>query len=100
MTQRALSDHPAPPLALVERPRAHLAAALAARGVDIAALLTEREIEALGFLADGYAYRSIAQAMAIGVGTVQTHVKNIYRKLGVSSREEVAALAGRRPHLR
>ncbi len=79
------------------RNRAELAAALGEHGLDIASLLTERQIDVLACLAEGYAYRTIASTLLINVGTVQSHVKNIYRRLRVSSREQVAMLAGRRP---
>ncbi len=57
--------------------------------------LSDRELEVLGLLARGYTYASAAQALGIGVGTVQTHVKAIYRKLEVSSKTEAAAVARR-----
>jgi hypothetical protein len=37
----------------------------------------------------------IAIALNVGVETVRTHARNIYRKLGVSSRRELAALPPR-----
>lgn len=55
--------------------------------------LTAREAEVLGILAQGHASGYISEALYISPNTVRTHVHNIYRKLGVSSREEVLTLA-------
>jgi DNA-binding NarL/FixJ family response regulator len=57
--------------------------------------LTPREKEILALLGRGHAYASVAKALGIGVGTVQTHVRRLYRKLEVSSKAEAAALAVR-----
>jgi DNA-binding NarL/FixJ family response regulator len=55
-------------------------------------LLTQREAEVLPMLQEGRSNAQIALALHIGVETVRTHARNIYRKLGVSSRRELAAL--------
>ncbi len=57
--------------------------------------LSDRELEILHLLADGQTNREIAQALCVSVNTVKTHLKNIYGKLGVSSRREAAAKARR-----
>jgi len=54
-------------------------------------LLTRREAEILPLLQQGRSNAQIALAMQVGVETVRTHARNIYRKLGVSSRRELAA---------
>jgi DNA-binding NarL/FixJ family response regulator len=54
-------------------------------------LLTRREAEVLPLLQRGYSNAQIAVALQVGVETVRTHARNIYRKLGVSSRRELAA---------
>ncbi len=51
--------------------------------------LTFREQELANLLAEGLTYAECAGRMDVTVGTVQTHVKNLYRKLEVSSRAEV-----------
>jgi DNA-binding NarL/FixJ family response regulator len=51
--------------------------------------LTRRETDVLGLLQDGSSNAEIAAALHVGVETVRTHVRNIYRKLGVSSRREL-----------
>lgn len=55
--------------------------------------LTARERQVLALLVEGHAYLSIASALGIGIGTVQNHVKSIYRKLEVSSKAEATAVA-------
>jgi len=53
---------------------------------DLVEPLTRRELEVLGLLADGLTNREVADVLVIAVPTVKTHVRNIYRKLGVSKR--------------
>ena len=53
--------------------------------------LTRREAEVLPLLAQGRTNPQIALALNVGVETVRTHARNIYRKLGVSSRNELTA---------
>jgi DNA-binding NarL/FixJ family response regulator len=54
-------------------------------------LLTQREAEVLPLLQQGRSNSQIAVALQVGVETVRTHARNIYRKLGVSSRRELVA---------
>ena len=58
-------------------------------------LLTPREADVLELLQEGMTNAQIAHALSIGVETVRTHARNIYRKLGISSRRELARIAGR-----
>ena len=51
--------------------------------------LTRREAEIFDYLARGYSQAYIASALTVSESTVRTHVKHIYRKLQVNSREEV-----------
>jgi len=62
-------------------------------GVPVAGghLLTRRETEVLPLLQQGRSNAQIALELGVGVETVRTHARNIYRKLGVSSRRELAA---------
>jgi DNA-binding NarL/FixJ family response regulator len=53
-------------------------------------LLTPREAAVLELLQAGRANGEIAAQLHIGVETVRTHVRSIYRKLGVRSRRELA----------
>lgn len=55
-------------------------------------LLTPREADVLELLQQGRTNAQIGHALSIGVETVRTHARNIYRKLGVGSRRELATL--------
>jgi DNA-binding NarL/FixJ family response regulator len=54
-------------------------------------LLTPREAHVLEGLQAGHSNGEIAAALHLSVETVRTHARNIYRKLGVSSRRELRA---------
>ena len=58
-------------------------------------LLTQREAEILPMLQQGSTNAQIAWTLQVGVETVRTHARNIYRKLGVSSRRELTTLPRR-----
>jgi non-specific serine/threonine protein kinase len=58
--------------------------------------LTPRELDVLRLLVEGRSDREIAEALYIGARTVQTHVANLFAKLGVNARAEAAAVAVRR----
>jgi DNA-binding NarL/FixJ family response regulator len=58
-------------------------------------LLTPREADVLELLQEGQSNAQIALALSIGIETVRTHARNIYRKLGVSSRRDLASLTTR-----
>ncbi|WP_302962656.1 helix-turn-helix transcriptional regulator [uncultured Adlercreutzia sp.] len=53
--------------------------------------LTRREEEVLGMLIAGKSNQEIASDLFISVGTVKTHAHNIYAKLGLSGRSDLAA---------
>ena len=61
-------------------------------------LLTPREADVLELLQEGRTNAQIAHALSIGVETVRTHARNIYRKLGVASRRELAHLSRQDQH--
>ena len=54
-------------------------------------LLTQREAEVLDLLQQNVSNAKIAAELHVGVETVRTHARNIYRKLGVTSRRDLAA---------
>jgi DNA-binding NarL/FixJ family response regulator len=54
-------------------------------------LLTRREAEVLPLLQQGRSNAQIALVLQVGVETVRTHARNIYRKLGVASRRELVS---------
>ncbi|MBI1193422.1 MAG: response regulator [Bacteroidetes bacterium] len=56
-------------------------------------VLTDREQTILQQLCDGHDYQVIARALYISGHTVRSHIKNIYKKLEVSSRAEVVSKA-------
>jgi DNA-binding NarL/FixJ family response regulator len=58
--------------------------------------LSPRELDVLGHLVTGKTDREIAEALFIGIRTVETHVSNLFTKLGVNGRTEAAAVAVRR----
>ena len=47
--------------------------------------LTAREADVLGLLARGRSYEQASDALGVSLHTVRSHVKNLYRKLGVRS---------------
>jgi DNA-binding NarL/FixJ family response regulator len=53
--------------------------------------LTPRELDVIGFLAEGKTNREIAGALFLSVRTVDRHVSRICAKLGVSSRAAAAS---------
>jgi DNA-binding CsgD family transcriptional regulator len=55
--------------------------------------LTARELEIVGHLVQRHTDQEIAKQLFISTRTVTTHVSAVLRKLGVSSRREVAARA-------
>lgn len=56
--------------------------------------LTPKEKEILNLLGKGFAYKQIAHNISISPETMNTHIKNIYRKLNVHSRGEISAKFG------
>ena len=54
---------------------------------------SERELEVLTLVAAGKSNRQIASELFVSVGTVKTHVNNLYRKLGAHSRTQAVAKA-------
>jgi LuxR family maltose regulon positive regulatory protein len=80
---RALGDEGAPqPLS-----EAELAA------LSTAASITAREQQVLQLVGAGLSNREIAARFSLAESTVKTHLKNIYRKLGVNSRTQAVAQA-------
>src|ERR687889_2553744 len=53
-------------------------------------ILTAREAEVLQLLQEGMTNAQIAHGLSIGIETVRTHARNIYRKLGISTRRDLA----------
>jgi DNA-binding NarL/FixJ family response regulator len=60
---------------------------------DTEPLLTPREGDVLALLRQNSSNAQIALTLGIGVETVRSHARNVYRKLGVSSRRTLLAAA-------
>lgn len=58
--------------------------------------LTPREVDVVQLLVRGATYRRIGDALGIATGTVQSHIKAIYRKLDVTTKAGAALEAHRR----
>ena len=52
--------------------------------------LTPREREIADLVADGHTNREIAEQLVLSTRTIEAHLRNIYAKLGVRSRVELA----------
>ena len=59
---------------------------------DLMNNLSVREREVLELLSRGYSNKDIAKDLYISEKTVKTHLKNIFRKLGVNKRTEAISL--------
>jgi DNA-binding NarL/FixJ family response regulator len=100
------SDELVRQLELVHRGETAIDPGMAARAVDTAARLqrdefwpgarqglTQRESEILSCVVSGLSNKGIANKLVIGDETVKTHLRAIYRKLGVSDRTGAVATA-------
>jgi DNA-binding NarL/FixJ family response regulator len=58
-------------------------------------ILSDRELDILGLIAQGFSNTQIAEQLVLAEGTVKNHVSNIYGKLGTHSRAEAVAWAWR-----
>lgn len=62
-------------------------------GVELQHPLTERELEVLQLIVNGYSNARIAEQLFITIGTVKTHVRNILNKLCADDRTQAAVHA-------
>jgi DNA-binding NarL/FixJ family response regulator len=60
---------------------------------EVAKTLTPREIELVKMVAQGLRNRAIAERLQISEGTVKIHLHNVYEKLGIDGRLELALWA-------
>jgi NarL family two-component system response regulator LiaR len=63
------------------------------RGPDVGFDLTQRELETLALLVQGYSNAEIADRLSITMATVKHHLTNIFTKLGARNRVEAASIA-------
>jgi DNA-binding NarL/FixJ family response regulator len=63
----------------------------APQGADESAELSPREHSVLDGLADGLAYKQIAEQLGVSIHTVRNYIRRIYHKLHVCSRTEAVA---------
>jgi DNA-binding NarL/FixJ family response regulator len=68
----------------------------AAASESSGARLTDREVDVLRLIAKGYRAPEVGPLLGISASTVSSYVRDIYRKLGISSRAEAAIEASRR----
>ena len=66
------------------------------RETALTEVLTDRELAVLRLFDGDDTYRQIGQSLYVSVNTVKTHVRSIFRKLGVSSRDEALERARER----
>jgi DNA-binding CsgD family transcriptional regulator len=59
--------------------------------------LTPQELQIARLLADGRTTREAAAAIFLSPKTVEYHLRNVYRKLGIGSRDELVESFARRP---
>jgi DNA-binding CsgD family transcriptional regulator/ArsR family metal-binding transcriptional regulator len=62
---------------------------------ELKSVLTERELQVLQLVAQGFTNPEISEELFISPHTVKTHVVHIYEKLGVNDRAQAAVLASR-----
>lgn len=62
-------------------------------GIDPTAMLSLKEREVFELLARGFTNKEISEQLFSSVKTIETHRRNIYRKLDVSTRAELVQLA-------
>jgi DNA-binding NarL/FixJ family response regulator len=63
---------------------------------EAAETLTPRELEIVRMVAGGLRNRAIAEKLCISEGTVKIHLHNIYQKISVDGRLELAVYAQRK----
>jgi LuxR family maltose regulon positive regulatory protein len=55
--------------------------------------LSEREIEVLRLMAEGYKYQEIAERLVVSINTVRHHTRNAYSKLDANNRTQAVGRA-------
>lgn len=81
------------PAHAAERAPARPAAEPAAYGRELVEPLTQRELEMMHWVCEGWSNPEISQRTGISVTTVKFHLLNIFGKLGVQRRTQAVAVA-------
>ncbi|MCL1847096.1 MAG: LuxR C-terminal-related transcriptional regulator, partial [Coriobacteriia bacterium] len=76
----------------VEIPQSPLSIEATCNAIGLEYRLSPREVEVLKELAHGHASSYVAKVLYISNNTARSHMKNIYKKLEISSREELLKL--------
>lgn len=66
-----------------------------AKKTDMGATLSARETEVLLYSAEGHSLKQIADMLSISADTVDTHSRNVVKKLGANNMKHAIALAFR-----
>lgn len=72
---------------------APLPVAVSESSASVTQMLTRRELEVLGLLAQGLSNKEMAGVMWLSDRTVERHITSLYRKIGVARRSEATAFA-------
>jgi DNA-binding NarL/FixJ family response regulator len=95
---RIVLKHARQSVSEVSQSKATQTVTIAALEPDLAKILeaeplTERELEVLEFIVQGYTNNEIAQKLYLSLGTIKVHVRGILNKLCASDRTQAAVLA-------
>ncbi len=69
------------------------ASASSRKGQNLAEPLSKRELEVLQLIYEGLPNKDIATGLNLAPATVKAHIRNLYGKIGATSRTEALALA-------
>ena len=61
-------------------------------GIIVEYKLSKREGEVLHLLITGQSFSQIASTLFLSINTVRTHIKNMYRKVGVNEKQQLIAM--------
>jgi DNA-binding NarL/FixJ family response regulator len=64
--------------------------------VEVPSLLSRREAEIVGLIVEGLSNVEITQRLVISPNTLKSHIRQAYRKIGVSTRAQAVAWAAER----
>lgn len=64
-------------------------------GTPVPVPLTGSELAVLRFLPSHMTNQEIAESLFLSINTVKTHLRSVYRKLGVTTRRQAISIAGR-----